>query len=246
MSVNARNEGSLTILEMRKKLAREQGIDITQPKYVEWFEGQRITAPAVIRHPEARVVDLKTEREKQVQLTLDTMTIVGEQTYEIVAPHVPNTSTFQKALKAKVLPDFPKLGVCRVGSVVLEKNGRDDYSAAEFYVTNFDADLNTTARRFYSPKSSQLGGMFFGIGVMQDGAGRVRDFDRRLGRQGLYFQTKDLTKAIYGIASISTGMTVEQLLEIEKNPAVRKMILAAMAARNESNNVGRVAMNTRV
>jgi hypothetical protein len=74
----------------------------------------------------------------------------------------------------------------------------------------------------------------------------VRDFDRRLGRQGLYFQTKDLTKAIYGIASISTGMTVEQLLEIEKNPAVRKMILAAMAARNESNNVGRVAMNTRV
>jgi hypothetical protein len=246
MSVNAKNEGSLTILEMREKLAREQGRDPTQPKYVEWFEGQHVAAPAVIRREIPQVVDIRSARDKQVQLTLDTMNIVGAQTYDIVAPRLPKASSLKKTLQAKVLPEFPKLGVCRIGSVILEQNGRDDYSAAEFYVTNFDAELSTTAQRFYTPKSDQLGGMFFGIGVIQDGAGNVRSFDRRLGRKGLYFQTKEITKAIYGIASISTGMTIEQLLEMEKNPAIRKMIQAAMATRNENKTDGRAAMIARV
>lgn len=249
MSANATRTGSLTILEMREKLAKEN-FDPNQPKYVEWFEGDRlrrpapIAAPAVVRHVPA-VVDLKTEREKQVELTLATMNMVGAKTYDIVAPRLPAASALKKSLLAKVLPDFPRLGVCRVGSVILDQTGRDDFSAAEFYVTNFDAELSTTAHRFYTPKSDQLGGMFFGIGVIQDGEGNVRSFDRRFGRKGLYFQTKDLTKAIYGIASISTGMTVKQLLEMEKNPQIRKIILAAMNASEENTLDGRVAMNSR-
>lgn len=245
MSVSTRKDQPLTIQEMREKVARAQGLEITQPKYVEWFEGQRLAAPAVIR-PVPKVVDLQSERDKQVKLTLDTMSIVGHKTYDIVAPRMPANSSLKKALQAKVLPDHPKLGVCRVGSVVLERTGRDNYAAAEFYVTNFDAELSTTARRFYTPKSEGQGGMFFGIGVIQDGDGNVRDFDRRSGRHGLYFQTNEIVKAIYAIASLSSGTSIEELVASEKNPAIKKMILSALAARNEVKAAAMPAMNARV
>lgn len=248
MSVQTRNTGDLSILEMRERAAREQGREIVQPKYVDWFEGQQLAAPAVKRPPEPKVVDLRAE---QIRLTLETMNIVGAQTYRIVAPRMPETSRLRKDLLAKVLPEFPKLGVCRVGSVVLAQHGQNEYSRAEFYVTNFDAKLSTTARRFYTPTSDKLGGMFFGIGVIADERGKIKGFDYGNGRDGLFFQTKDITKAIYGIAAISTGMSVQQLMELDSssNNTVKKLFGAAAAAGTDTTielTEGRKAMIARV
>jgi hypothetical protein len=183
-----------------------------QPKYVDWFDGQRISSPAVIRpREEPKVIDLN---EATRELTRTIMEKAGIQTYSAVSTRMPEGSRLRKAIEAKALDHNPTHGVCRVGRVILGRH-YDEFQAAEFYVTNFDAQLSTTTRAFYTP-TDRKGGMFFGVGVVIDKAGRRKRFDHDRGIDGKYFQTKDLGKAIYAIASISTGMSIEQLMEIDR------------------------------
>lgn len=187
-------------------------VDVNQPRYVDWFDGQRISSPAVIRpREEPKVVDIN---EATRELTRAIMEKAGIQTYSEVSSRMPEGSRLRKAIEAKALDHNPMHGVCRVGRVILGRHF-DEFSAAEFYVTNFDAHLSTTTRTFYTP-TDRKGGMFFGVGVVIDKAGRRKRFDHDRGIDGKYFQTKDLGKAIYAIASISTGMSIDQLMEIDR------------------------------
>lgn len=201
-----------SIKELRNRSGPSTALESVQPKYVDWFDGQRISSPAVIRpREEPKVVDLN---EATRELTRTIMEKAGIQTYSAVSTRMPEGSRLRKAIEAKALDHNPTHGVCRVGRVILGRH-YDEFQAAEFYVTNFDAQLSTTTRAFYTP-TDRKGGMFFGVGVVIDKAGRRKRFDHDRGIDGKYFQTKDLGKAIYAIASISTGMSIEQLMEIDR------------------------------
>lgn len=200
-----------SILELRKRGAGGAQ-EAVQPKYVDWFEGKPLESPAVIGRiapPAPTVIDVR-------EVTMAIMTQVGTQTHDVVSSRMPKGSRLLKTIKAKVLEQQPQFGACRVGSVVLGRKSNNEQSVAEFYVTNFDAKLSTSSRQFYTPSANSKGGMFFGVGVITDTDGRVLRFDTSSGVDGLYFQTKDLAKAIYGIASISTGMSIHQLMEIDR------------------------------
>jgi len=186
-------------------------VEVVQPKYVDWFEGERLPTPAYIRPKPAPVVDIHEATRK---LTRSIMEQAGIKTFHAVSGRMPEGSRLRKAIEAKALEHNPLHGVCRVGRVILGRHD-DEFSAAEFYVTNFDAKLSTASPTFYTPTERQ-GGMFFGVGVIIDDKGRPKRFDLHRGMDGMYFQTKDLAKAIYAIASISTGMSIEQLMEIDR------------------------------
>ncbi len=213
MNERTQNRGfEASIRELRSRSQPSTALEVVQPRYVDWFDGQRISSPAVIRPPEEpKVVDIN---EATRELTRSIMEKAGIQTYSAVSSRMPEGSRLRKAIEAKALDHNPLHGVCRVGRVILGRH-LDEFSAAEFYVTNFDAHLSTTTRAFYTP-TDRKGGMFFGVGVVIDKAGRRKRFDHDLGIDGKYFQTKDLGKAIYAIASISTGMSIEQLMEIDR------------------------------
>jgi hypothetical protein len=185
-------------------------IDIVEPRYLDWFEGERLAAPAIISE-KPTVVDIHAATRA---LTKALMEKAGLQTYHNVSSRMPDGSRLRKALQARAMDHNPQHGACRVGRVILGRND-DEFTAAEFYVTNFDAQLSTATKQFYMP-TNKAGGMFFGVGVIIDEQGRQKRFDRRNGMEGMYFQTKDLGKAIYAIASISTGMSVDQLMNIDK------------------------------
>jgi hypothetical protein len=211
MSERMQNRGfEASIQELRSR--SNPATEPVQPRYVDWFDGQRISAPAVIRPPEEpKVIDIN---EATRELTRALMEKAGIQTYDAISSRMPEGSRLRKAIEAKALDHNPLHGVCRVGRVIVGRHF-DEFSAAEFYVTNFDAHLSTTTRSFYTP-TDRKGGMFFGVGVVIDQAGRRKRFDHDKGVDGKYFQTKDLGKAIYAIASISTGMSIDQLMEIDR------------------------------
>jgi hypothetical protein len=202
-------EASLKELQDRSNPKVEQ-IEVVQPRYVDWFEGERLPTPTVIRREET-VVDIhKATRE----LTKAIMEKAGIQTYDAVSSRMPSGSRLRKAIEARALEHNPLHGVCRVGRVIVGRHN-DDFHAAEFYLTNFDAKLSTLSTKFYQP-TDRKGGMFFGVGVVVDQTGRRKRFDIDRGVDGMYFQTKDLGKAIYAIAAISTGMSIDQLMEIDR------------------------------
>ena len=179
-----------------------------QPRYIDWFESQKIQRP--------RQEIIVPPKPPMAEVTRQLMQATGEQTFGLISRRMPASSRLLKAIQARVLDRAPHLGVCRVGRVIVGSNQEDELSVAEFYVTNFDAHLDTQARHFYQP-TNQRGTMFFGVGVITDKSGKTKRFDHENGNDGLYFQTKDLAKAIYGIAAISTGMSIDQLMQMDRS-----------------------------
>jgi len=53
--------------------------------------------------------------------------------------------------------------------------------------------------------------MFFGLHLILDRDGNLLGFDKRLGDNGVAFKTKDITTALYNIASASTGLSMDAL-----------------------------------
>lgn len=213
MNDQNRNRGFEASIRELKERSRPttNDVDIVQPRYLDWFDGERLAAPAIISEKPA-VVDINAAAKA---LTKALMEKAGLHTYHNVSTRMPEGSRLRKAIMARAMDHNPQHGVCRVGRVILGRND-DEFTAAEFYVTNFNAQLSTTSKQFYMP-TQKTGGMFFGVGVIIDEKGRQKRFDHRNGKEGMYFQTPDLGKAIYAIASISTGMSIEQLMDLDKS-----------------------------
>ncbi|MES5100598.1 hypothetical protein ABUK73_20410 [Agrobacterium sp. BA1120] len=196
------------MLDRRPHLGAE---DPDQPRYLNWFDGD-----AVQQFPRTFLPGAPLDlHEATRKLTCAVMEQIGTKTYGSVSVRMPQGSRLRRSIEARTPTASPLHGVCRVGRVILDRQD-DEFTAAEFYVTNFDAKLDTSLRNFYTPIDG-ASGMFFGVGVVIDKTGRAKRFDLNHGKDGVYFQTKDLARAIYAIASISTGMSIEQLMEIDRN-----------------------------
>jgi hypothetical protein len=199
-------------------------IEVTAPKYVDWFEGQRsireLRAPAV----------KKTMSERELaEKTLTILRDSGQAMHDKVSKRLPHGHRMESAVLAELLKGVSFLGTCRIGRVPIGRTGPQGrfISMAEFYVTNFDANLTTAGKHFYNyttPISAlESGPKFFGIGIITDRHGRRLNFDKRFGDGGVYYQTKDEALATYAIAAISTGKTFAELLSQDKNNEGRTM-----------------------
>ncbi|CAN7628934.1 hypothetical protein [Rhizobium sp. LjRoot258] len=90
----------------------------------------------------------------------------------------------------------------------------------QMFIANFDGDLDTAdGANFYKPASRDFGQMFYGVHILVDRFGNPLGFDRGRGENGVAFKTKDVTKALYSIASASTGLSIEAL---QKRAAAKK------------------------
>lgn len=153
--------------------------------------------------------------------TVILMQSVGTSFYKEMATVMPTGHRMKEAIRARALNNQPILGHCRVGRVPLFQEGRFQ-TWAEFHLTNFDATLDTRQnRKFYDvaslEQSVKAGGLFYGVAVITDLQGNTLDFNRDVGDRGLYYQTKAKAEAAYAMAGISTGLSLNELKELDQN-----------------------------
>jgi hypothetical protein len=154
------------------------------------------------------------------QKTIMAMHNAGVNFHQEISGILPSGHRMQEAIRARVLPNHPFLGHCRIGRVPISKNG-NRYTWAEFHLTNFAAKLDTRInRQFYSGQSLQdavkAGSLFYGVAVITDKQGNTLDFNREVGDMGVCFETRDKAHAAYAMAGISTGMSLAQLKELDR------------------------------
>jgi hypothetical protein len=209
--------GQGTALTLGSDRVPRGDVEIITPRYVDWFNGERTIRE--IREPAPKPSVPERELGKK---TLAAMTEAGVVFHDKIARALPGDHRMESAILAELIKNIPYLGTCRIGRVPLGRTGPQKrfFSVAEFYVTNFDANLSTSGKHFYNYQSPvgalEAGPKFFGIGIITDGQGRRLSFDKRFGDGGVYYQTKDEALAAYAIASISTGRSFSELLSMDK------------------------------
>jgi len=104
------------------------------------------------------------------------------------------------------------LGTCKFGEIITGRS-QDAIAVTQIYIANFDGEIDTLAGggNIYKPKSRDFDQMFFGLHLIVDRNGNPLGFNQKLGRNGVAFQTKNVTEALYNIASASTGLTIQEL-----------------------------------
>jgi hypothetical protein len=210
-------------------------------KYVDWFDGQKgaIRRPvdaarpaSVPQSPEpsplARtIVPAKlvippssklTTPEEVAKRTLSALTEAGDEMHGVIASRLPEGHRMDMAILAQLLKGSPVLGTCRIGRVPLYSEG-DLTTFVEFYVTNFDTRLSTAGDHFYNYDRNAVsrGAVFYGVGMICDRYGHRLRFDRRVGNDGIYYQTKSEAAALYAIAGLSSNKSRDQLMELDRN-----------------------------
>lgn len=193
-------------------------VEMVAPKYVDWFNGQR-----TIRDLRTPAVKKTLSEHELAEKTLAILRESGQAMHDKVSKRLPHGHRMESAVLAELLKGVSFLGTCRIGRVPIGRTGPQGkfISMAEFYVTNFDANLTTGGKHFYNystPLSAlESGPKFFGIGIITDSHGRRLNFDKRFGDGGVYYQTKDEALATYAIAAISTGKSFAELLSLDRN-----------------------------
>lgn len=176
------------------------------------------TIPGPLRQP---VPDRSMTNAAIAERTLNQLKNAGTNLYREMVGILPVGHRMQEAVRARVLDNTPVLGSCRIGRVPLFRDG-NLFTWAEFHLTNFDARLDTRRnRKFYNSASIEEavngGAKFYGVAVLTDRFGNTLDFNRNVGDQGLYYQTKDKAIAAYAIAGISTGKSLSELKDLDRN-----------------------------
>jgi len=185
-------------------------------KYSQWFNPDAPPPPAAPATPVQdrlafrAILPSMTANEVAVA-TKGNLALLGTDAYSVFASKLPAESRMRKAIRSTVLPTVPYLGSCKFGEVVLD-HSESCYSVLQFYIANFEANLDTSGTsEFYQLKSKDFGQMYFGVNVLVDRNGNALGFDRTRGDNAVAFKTSDLSAALYAIASASTGLTIEDL-----------------------------------
>jgi hypothetical protein len=157
-----------------------------------------------------RKIDASMAAAEIAAITKDNMTILGEDAFELFMPKLPDAHRLRKAVRAAVLPSVPYLGMAKFGEIVCGRT-EDHVAVTQIFITNFDGELNTRNANFCTPINRQFDQMIFGVHFLLDRNGNRIGFDYRRGENGVAFKARDMNEALYGIASASTGLSIEQL-----------------------------------
>jgi hypothetical protein len=147
-----------------------------------------------------------------IAATKKNLSILGDDASDLFTSRLPTEHQMRKAIRSSVLPNIPHLGTCKFGEIVTDRS-RDAFAVTQIFIANFDGDLDTTggSANLYKPRSRDFDQMFFGLHLIIDRDGNPLSFNHKLGDNGIAFKTKDITTALYNIASASTGLSMEAL-----------------------------------
>ena len=180
-------------------------------RYGRWFFGEDGPEPLATASKKFKVIDPRMAAAEVAAATKNNMAILGDEACDLVMSRLPKEHKMRKTIRSSVLAKVPYLGSCKFGEVVTARSG-DTYSVTQIFIANFDGELDTTAgATFCVPTRLDYDQMFYGVHLLVDKFGNPLDFDRARGRDGIAFKTKDLTSALYSIASASTGLSMEAL-----------------------------------
>lgn len=193
-------------------------------KYSRWFFGEENQQGGVVSKPKLQPIDIARMAAEQIgSITISNLGILGDENWELFATKLPGNHKMKKQIQAALIARnaAPWLGSCKIGEVWGERKG-EFTSVQQFFIGNFDAEINTSGKGdVYQLKSKEFGQTFFGMHMLIDSNKRFRGFDHSKGTDGIAFHTSNVREAYYGIASGALGMTIAQLEELARRNAQR-------------------------
>ncbi|WP_160009922.1 DUF6656 family protein [Rhizobium sp. 18055] len=195
--------------------------EVATAKYSRWFHGEDETPePMATSSRKFTKITANMAVAEVAAATKGNLSILGDDASDLFTSKLPAGHKMRKAVRSSLLPGIPYLGTCKFGEVVTER-GQDKFAVTQMFIANFDGDFDTSeGANFYKPVSRDFGQMFYGVHILVDRLGNPLGFDRERGENGIAFKTKDVTKALYSIASASTGLSIEAL--VARATAARK------------------------
>jgi hypothetical protein len=175
----------------------------------------------------------KLSPEQILKITMQNLPIIGAQARDLFVSRLPGDNKLQSPSTMKPLPlrSAPHLGSCKIGHVIVDREG-DRVHLNEIFMSTFDADIDLTGKtktgEVYQLKDAKISHeprMIYGINtICRVGliGGRTSlvpvGFDLQQGDMGVSFKTNNKLEAFYEIVSASTGRSIEEL----KATAARK------------------------
>lgn len=195
--------------------------EVATARYSKWFhdnDGQ--TEPMATSSRKFRKITPYMAAAEVAAATLENLTILGNDAGDIFTPRLPVEHKMRKAIRSSIMPGVPYPGTCKFGEIVTDR-GHDKYGVAQIFIANFDGDLDTRcANSYLKPKGRDFDQMIYGVHLIVDRFGKPLGINRSRGSEGVAFKTKDLTEALYQIASVSSGLSKGELHQ--RLGAVRK------------------------
>mgnify|MGYP000002200019 CR=1 FL=1 len=185
--------------------------EVAAARYAKWFRDEdHQPEPSSTSRGKFRPILASMGAAEIAQATKENLAILGDDAHDLIASKLPAGNRMRKAIRSSIIPTVPHLGSCKFGEVVTAFNG-EAYSVLQFFIANFDGELDTSGGQFLRPRSKEFDQMFFGVNLLVDRNGNTIGFNRSQGSQGVAFKTKDVTKVLYNVASASTGLSIEEL-----------------------------------
>jgi len=209
----------------RTALSASSSSDAALPsaKYTRWFHGEAgEPEPMATSAKKFRRLAADMVLSEVIAVTKENLSILGDDANHLFASSLPTGHRMRKAIRASILQSVPHLGACKFGEVVTE-HGPNAIAVTQMFIANFDGEINTSAggTDLYKPRSQDFDQMFFGLHVLLDRNGNFLGFNHRLGENGLAFQTKNISTALYNVASTTTGLSLEAL---RKRAAINRVV----------------------
>ena len=206
--------------------AKAQERVIGPTKYSRWFFGEENQNGTSVAKPQLRPIDIGRMAAAEIaEITMSNLGILGDENWTMFSAKLPAQSMLRKDIKASLVNrDTPWLGSCKIGKVVGEaKDGL--VSVQQFFIGNFDAEINTSGKGSpYQLRSRDFHQTFYGIHMLLDRLGNFKGFDTSKGEDGVAFHTEDVREAHFAIASAALGLSVEKLKEITARNAAAKRV----------------------
>ncbi|MFN7102869.1 MAG: DUF6656 family protein [Pseudorhizobium sp.] len=187
--------------------------EVASARYERWFRGEAgEPEPMATSAKKFRRITADMAIAEVIAATKDNLSILGDDASDLFTSKLPVRHRMRKSIRSSILPNLPYLGTCKFGEIVTGSSP-DAFAVTQIFIANFDGDLNTTTKdaNLYKPKSRDFDQMFFGLHLILDRNGNPLGFNRKLGDNGVAFKTKDITTALFNVASASTGLSIEAL-----------------------------------
>lgn len=210
------------------------------PKYQKWFAGGDGMTDKERADEERKFAALEAQALGELaEATKRNLNSLGNDSYDAfeakMAKMVPGHK-MAKSIKASILsPDKAYFGACRIGRLTLEKRvegNTEIVTEMQVYTTNFDTDITTgRGSNMYDPKGNNFGRTFFAVAIDIDTSTRLaKGFNKKLGKEGVLFQTSELEDALVYIAAKASGKSIDEVVAIyqrvAREEAARKLAMA--------------------
>lgn len=187
--------------------------EVASARYARWFRDETSDSePMATSAKKFRRITADMAVAEVIAATKENLSILGGDASDLFTSKLPTGHRMRKAIRSSILPNAPHLGACKFGEIVTGRS-QDAFAVTQLFIANFDGDIDTTSggADLYKPRSQDFDQMFFGLHLILSRDGNLLGFNQKLGNKGVAFKTKDISTALYNVASVSTGLSMEVL-----------------------------------